>query len=101
MKKIVRLTLGLLSLIAIVLMATGVVSYADVVDHLKDNGIMYGMAAGAGEVVADEGVTTENIDAASYTLLSNTISNLTIRILIVSENRNSFIFEISFLASLL
>lgn len=74
MKRIVRLTLGILSLVALVLMATGVVSYADVVDHLKDNGLIYGMATGASEVVADEGVNTENTAAASSTLLSNTIS---------------------------
>lgn len=73
MRKLFRITLGILSILAIILVATGVVSYADIVDHVKDNGVMYGMATGAAEASQDT-VTTDVTSTKSSNLLTEDIS---------------------------
>ena len=73
MKRILRITFGILSLLAVILVATGVVSYADIVDHVKDNGVVYSMATGAA-ASSQETVTTDVTSSKSSTLLSEDIS---------------------------
>lgn len=72
MKRFLRITLGILSLLAIVLVATGVVSYSDVVDFTKDN-VVYGFAAGAAASSQDT-VTTDVTKTKSANLLTDDIS---------------------------
>jgi hypothetical protein len=73
MKKLFRITLGILSLLAIVLVATGIMSYTDIVDFVKEDGIVYGMATAAGEA-SSETVTTEVANEKSPELLVDDIS---------------------------
>lgn len=73
MKRIFKITLGILSLLAIILVATGVVNYADIVNHVSDNGIMY--AATGAAASSQETVTTDVTGAKSPNLLTDDISS--------------------------
>jgi len=73
MKKLIRITLAILSLLAIVLVATGVVNYADIIDHMKEDGLVYGMATAVGESTTKT-VTTDIANEKSSQLLVDDIS---------------------------
>lgn len=72
-RRFIRFALALASIIALILVVTGVLSYDDIVHFVKNDGVYYAMASGAGASTT-ETVTTDITKEKSSELLTDNIS---------------------------